>query len=113
MAKTPTCKATGRQGGKARLTRLTEERRREIASAASREAVLARRGLPTRRKIAAAYLAELTRRDPDLARLIELGMKCPDRYAQDLETLLSPADWANVMQSYSAACNSLAAEAQP
>jgi hypothetical protein len=113
MAKTPTCKATGRQGGKARLTRLTEERRREIASLASREAVRARRGLPTRRRLAAAYLAELKRRDPELARLIKLGMRCPDRYAEELEKVLSPEDWANVIQSYSAACNSWAAEVKP
>jgi hypothetical protein len=91
------------RGGHARAARLPAERRREIAIAASRSALLKRKGLPTKRALAKLYLEELKRRNPDLARLIEVGMKFPECYDDRMQAMLTAEDWGYVIEAYSIA----------
>ena len=77
-------------GGRARASRLPAERRREIAIAASRAALLRHRGMYTTRELTRAYIARLRAEDPDLARFVALALQAPAKYADGLAAVLPP-----------------------
>lgn len=82
----------GRRGGQARAASLSATRRREIAIAASRSALLKRRGMFTTSELVKAYLARLRAEDPDLARFVSLALRSPSKYAWNLAAVLSPEE---------------------
>ncbi len=81
MIATPTVREAGKRGGVSRSHSLTPERKREIALAASRGAVLKRRGLPAQSDLIKAYVRQLREEDPELARFVELIAKLPEKYS--------------------------------
>jgi len=100
------------RGGHARAARLPAERRREIAIAASRSALLKRRGMFTTRELTRAYIARLRAEDPELARFVALALQAPAKYADGLVAILPPDQREVANRAYEATVAHLAEAAQ-
>jgi Asp-tRNA(Asn)/Glu-tRNA(Gln) amidotransferase A subunit family amidase len=86
----PTTAEAGRKGALSLHRAMSPERRREIAIAASRSALLKRRGMFTTRELTRAYIARLRAEDPELARFVALALQAPAKYADGLVAILPP-----------------------
>lgn len=87
--KAPSTAEAGRRGALSLHRSLSLERRRQICVAASQQASLKRRGLPTERKVLEAYVGRLREVDDDLAGFIRLSLQMPVRFVSRLHRILT------------------------